>query len=163
MLTRRAVKHTGTRMTPFSRRHIMALLCASAAAPALAFQEPVFLDGMGVAIAGYDPVAYFQNEEARRGSIDHQLVTDDGIWWFTNAEHMAIFAADPARYIPAFGGYDAEGIAKGFKRRSDPTVWVMIDNRIYLHYSITDQNRWADDIRGNIRLGEENWENLRDM
>ena len=66
-------------------------------------------------------------------------------------------------YTPEFGGYDAEGMARGFKRRSDPTVWVLIDGKVYLHYTIEDQNRWAEDIRGNIRLGEKNWETLKDL
>lgn len=150
-------------MTLLTRRHTLAMIGASAAAPAFAFQEPVFLNGMGIALAGYDPVAYHANEEARRGTVEVKLETEDAVWWFAETAHRDMFRADPERYTPAFGGYDAYGIAKGFKRRSDPTVWVMIDNRIYLHYSIPDQNAWADDIRGNIRLGQENWETLRDQ
>ncbi|WP_112322256.1 YHS domain-containing (seleno)protein [Oceanibium sediminis] len=150
-------------MTLPTRRHALALIGLLAAAPALGFQEPVFLNGMGIAIAGYDPVTYHENQEARRGSIENELETDDGLWWFVSEEHRALFEANPEKYTPAFGGYDAQGIAKGFKRRSDPTVWVMIDDRIYLHYSIPDQNLWAKDIRGNIALGNENWEHLRDQ
>ena len=148
-------------MTHHTRRAALGILAAGAASPLVA--EPVFLDSMGVAIRGYDPVAYFQMEEAMRGSMDHELETDTGIWWFTSAEHRDLFRREPERFSPEFGGYCAEGLARGFKRHSDPTLWVMIDGRVYLHYSIPDQNRWAADIRGNIRLARENWATLRDL
>ena len=95
--------------------------------------------------------------------MDHELETDDAIWRFSSAEHLKMFRKSPAKYTPQFGGYCAEAMARGYKRRSDPTLWVMVDRKIYLHYSIPDQNRWADDIRGNIRLAQDNWKRIRDL
>ena len=148
-------------MTPITRRHMLALTAAGMAGPALS--EPVFLNGMGVAIGGYDPVAYFEIEEAVKGSMDNELETKDALWHFSRPEYKTMFEAAPASYMPQFGGYCAEAMARGFKRRSDPTIWVLIDRKIYLHYSILDQNRWAEDIRGNIRMAEKNWKDLRDI
>lgn len=148
----------------------MTLVGAALSAPWLARRtaadsigEPLFLDSMGVVIKGYDPVAYRENQEARKGRLDLAWETEAGIWWFAEPAHRETFIANPTRHLPEFGGYDAEGMARGFKRRSDPTVWVLIDGKVYLHYTIEDQNRWAEDIRGNIRLGERNWQNLKDF
>jgi len=147
-------------MTPIPRRSALGLISAAAlATPALS--ETLYLNGMGYAIGGYDPVAYFDVEEAIKGSLDHELITDEGTWLFSRIEYLEMFQADPERYMPQFGGFDAEGMARGFKRRSDPTLWVLLDGKVYLHYSIIDQNRWAEDIRGNIRAAEKNWEELR--
>lgn len=147
-------------MTLLTRRTALGGLAAiTFAQPAMA--ETLFMNGMGHAIAGYDPVAYFEVEEAIKGSLDHELETDEGIWLFSRVEYLELFEKSPGRYTPQFGGFDAEGMARGFKRRSDPTLWVLIDGKVYLHYSIIDQNRWAEDIRGNIRAAEKNWEKLR--
>lgn len=152
-------------MTRLTRRGALALLTAGVAAgPARAkYGEPVYLDGRGHAIRGYDPVAFFTFEEATLGSLDHALETPEGTWLFARADHLSKFRAAPQKYLPQFGGYCAQGVASGFKRISDPTLWVLIDGKIYLHYSIPEQNRWAGDIRGNIALGEEKWPALRDL
>lgn len=157
-------------MTQPSRRAALALLGAGIGAPLMPraaaadpVGEPLFLDSLGVVIKGYDPVAYWENEEAIKGKVELAWETEDGTWWFAEEDNRAKFIADPDRYTPEFGGYDAEGMTRGFKRRSDPTLWVLIDGKVYLHYTIEDQNRWAKDIRGNIRLGEKNWEKLKDL
>lgn len=151
-------------MTRYTRRGALGLMAAGAATPALAkYGEPVYLDGRGHAIRGYDPVAYFTFEEAVRGSLEHALETEDGVWLFSRPDHLSKFRAAPQKYMPQFGGYCAQGIASGYKRMSDPTLWVLIDGKIYLHYSIPEQNRWALDIRGNIARAEEAWPGLRDL
>lgn len=148
----------GAHMPRLTRRAALGVLAAALAPAARA--EPLFLNSLGHVIDGYDPVAYFELEEAVKGTLDHAFETDEGSWLFSRIEYLELFEANPERYIPQFGGFDAEGMARGFKRRSDPTLWVMIDDKIYLHYSIPDQNRWAEDIRGNIRQAEENWKEL---
>ena len=116
-------------MTPITRRASLALMASAAAFPARA--ERLFLDGMGVAIRGYDPVAYFEFQEAVRGNLDNALETKEGIWYFSRPDFREKFEDNPDRYMPQFGGWDAEGMARGFKRRSDPTLWILIDNKIY--------------------------------
>lgn len=146
-------------MTLYTRRASLGLIAAGTITPA--FAEPLMLDSSGAVIQGYDPVAYFEIQEATKGSWEIELETDIGIWRFSRTEYRDLFKANPERYTPQFGGYDALGIARGFKRRSDATVWVMVDEKLYLHYTIPGQNEWADDIRGNIRLAEDNWKELQ--
>lgn len=148
-------------MTLYTRRAVTGLIAAGAAAPA--FAEPLFLDSMGAVIRGYDPVAYFEYQEATKGSWDIELKTDDGIWRFEREAHRKMFTDNPKRFTPQFGGYDALGVARGFKRQSDPTIWVMVDEKVYLHASIPGQNDWAKDVRGHIQTAEENWISLREQ
>ncbi len=148
-------------MTLITRRNSLALLGAGLATPLMS--EPLSLDGLGNVIKGYDPVAYFRDEAAVKGSYEHELITDEGNWWFSSAENLSRFEDNPERYMPKYGGYCAEGIARGFKRRSDPTVWVLVRDKLYLHYSIEVQNRWADDVRGHINLADGNWPKLKDQ
>lgn len=147
-------------MTLMTRRHSLALLGAGMATPLMS--ETLSLDGLGVAIKGYDPVAFFREEAAVKGSFENELITDEGNWWFASEENMSRFRAEPARYMPQYGGFCAQGIARGFKRLSDPTVWVMVRDKLYLHYSIEEQNRWAEDVRGSIVMADKNWKTLRD-
>lgn len=154
-------------MTRLTRRGALALAAGLALPlvprPALAFLEPVALDSLGVAIRGYDPVAYLRQEDAIRGRIENELETEDALWWFATAENRDLFSKTPEPYMPAFGGYCAWGLSRGYKRPADPTLWVRVEDRIYMHYTVADQNRWAEDIRGNIALGREHWKTLRDL
>lgn len=146
---------------PISRRSGLALLACAAAFPARA--ERRYLDGQGRALRGYDPVAYFTEEAAIPGKPEHALEWDGAIWHFEFAETRAKFRSNPSAYLPQYGGFCAEGVARGFKRISDPTVWVIAGGKLYVHYSIEAQNRWAADIRGHIRQADENWPGLRDL
>ncbi len=146
----------------YSRRFALGLL----AAPFLvrtARSEPVFVDGQGIALRGYDPVSFLGQLKAQKGSFDHELTHDGTIWRFANAENLKKFEADPDTHIPAFGGYDAWGIARGYKRGTDPELWVEGGGRIFLFYSVGHQNLWAGDIAGNIALGDKNWPGLKDF
>lgn len=137
------------------------MLGATVALPLSA--EPFYLDGQGLAIRGYDPVNYFTENLAIKGSIEHEFENELGLWRFETAANLDRFRKSPDLYMPEYGGFCAEGMARGFKRATDPTVWVMAKNKLYLHYSIASQNLWADDVRGNIRLADENWPKIKDF
>ncbi|MEO0388841.1 MAG: YHS domain-containing (seleno)protein, partial [Pseudomonadota bacterium] len=137
-------------MARLTRRQSLALLACLPANRAAA--GPYYIDGEGLALRGYDPVAYFQQETAQKGARDNRVRWDGALWQFETDENAALFQASPGVYLPEYGGYCAEGIARGFTRISDPTVWVMVNGKLYLHYTIEAQNRWASDIRGHIRL-----------
>ncbi len=84
----------------------------------------------GVAIKGYDPVAYFKDGKPRRGSKDHTFNYKGVVWRFASAENKAAFVADPAKYEPAYGGYCAYGVAKGAMVKIEPTAWAIRDGKL---------------------------------
>ena len=70
----------------------------------LAFEE-VNTTFFGVAIKGYDAVAYHTEGRAVKGKSKYSHKWNDAKWYFTSAENKDLFAADPERYAPQYGGY----------------------------------------------------------
>lgn len=127
--------------------------------PALA-TDPVFnVDGK--AIRGYDPVAYFTQEEAVAGSSDHTFDYQGATWQFSSAENRELFAANPEKYAPAYGGYCAWAVANNYTASIDPDAWSIRDGKLYLNYSKVVRARWALDKSGNIAAADRNWPGLR--
>ena len=93
----------------------------------------VAVDGIsGVAISGYDPVAYFVTGRAVFGSTTFEAVWNGAAWRFANEGNRAAFLADPTVYAPRFGGYDADSIAGGVATPGDPKIFAIADGRLFL-------------------------------
>ena len=95
----------------------------------------------GLAISGFDPVAYFIETKAELGRPEYELTADGVIWRFRNEGNRAAFEAHPEVYRPAFGGYDPVAIGRERAVPGHPLIWRMVDGRLYLFYS--EQNRAA--------------------
>ncbi|MGH0031372.1 MAG: YHS domain-containing (seleno)protein, partial [Myxococcota bacterium] len=108
--------------------HAAALVALLAAAlPALGVQHST------PALQGYDVVSYFQGEKPLPGNGNH-VATHDGVTYlFVNEANRSAFQADPERFVPAYGGYCAYGVAVGKKFVGDPNVWEIVDDRLYLN------------------------------
>jgi hypothetical protein len=102
----------------------------------------------GLAIAGYDPVAYFTMDRAVKGSEEFTYEFLRAKWRFATAEHRDMFAKDPLQYIPQYGGYCANAEAEeqeGGKAMINPRVWRMVDGKLYLFYSERERIGWYHD------------------
>lgn len=119
--------------------------------------EPVNHDRAGLAIEGYDPVAYFTDHEPVAGDARFEHSWQGATWRFASAEHRDLFAADPARYAPQYGGYCAYAVAKGKTASIDPDAWTVLDGKLYLNYSKSIQATWEKDAAGYIAKADENW------
>ena len=87
---------------------LLATFSVLAAAPRVLAENhkiPINTDDVGVAIKGYDTVAYFTEGRAVRGSAEFETLWQDARWHFANAEHRDMFKADPERYAPQYGGF----------------------------------------------------------
>ena len=89
----------------------------------------------GLAISGFDPVAYFTDAQAKIGRPDLELSQDGAIWRFSNEGNRAAFAAHPEVYTPRFGGYDPVAVAHDNSVPGHPLFWTVTDGRLYLFYS----------------------------
>jgi YHS domain-containing protein len=107
--------------------------CLLALASTLAHAQAT--DAPRLALKGYDVVAYFAGSKAQPGSADFRTDFDGMRYQFSSAQNRAAFSADPDRYLPQFGGYCAMGISKGKKFESDPTLWKVIDGKLYVFSS----------------------------
>ena len=119
------------------------------------------LKGPGIAVHGYDPVAYFTLGRPVQGTAEHSLVHEGATYRFSSAETMQAFKADPARYQPAFGGYCAYGVSVGAKFDGDPRYWRIVDGKLYLNLNRQIQKTWLEDVPGNIGKAETNWTKIK--
>jgi YHS domain-containing protein len=115
----------------------------------------------GSAIEGYDPVAYFKEGRPVEGDSDYSYEWMGATWYFASAEHRDLFAADPERYAPQYGGYCAWAVSQGYTAKIDPQAWAVVDDRLYLNYSQDVQKRWQEDVPGNIAKADANWPGIR--
>ena len=146
-----------------SRRAMVAGAVAIALSAGLgaAVQAGLVNAASGVAIEGYDPVAYFTAGKPVKGSPKFSAAHDGATWRFSSAENRDAFSADPARYAPQFGGYCAWAVSQGYTAKIDPAAWKVVNDKLYLNYSKSVQQRWFKDIPGNIASADANWPGLR--
>jgi hypothetical protein len=121
--------------------------------------DEVFATADG-AIRGYDPVAYHTQGKPVRGAATITHRWNGATWRFATAANRALFAADPARYAPRYGGYCAYGTAQGYKVSTDPAAFAIVDGRLYLNYSKPVQATWNQDRPGYIVQADGNWKGL---
>lgn len=149
-----------------TRRHLLALALTSLVVftpLAAKASGPVNINAQGVAVQGYDPVAYFVLGKPVKGSPDLTASWNGATYWFANAAHLQAFQADPARYEPQYGGYCAFGVAQGAKPEIDPNAFAVVDGKLYLNLSRGIQRRWQADIAGYIQKANQNWPTLKDQ
>jgi YHS domain-containing protein len=113
-------------------------------------------------VGGYDPVAYFSQSEAVRGSGRYTAEYQGVTYLFSSEANKNAFEKDPTRYLPAFGGYCAYGVAKGKKFWADPTVWEVVNGRLYLNLDRSVQQKWDEDKPGYITQAVSNWGSIKD-
>lgn len=114
----------------------------------------------GVAIRGYDPVAYFRDGGPRLGKPEFSVRHGGAIWRFASAEHKALFEADPERYLPAYGGFCAYGTSRGYLVKIEPEAWSIVDGRLYLNYDLGVRKTWARRTKTYIARADGNWPRL---
>lgn len=102
----------------------------------------VSIDRAGLAIGGYDVVAYFTENRARAGTTEHFVVHQGSLWFFANAQNAAAFRAEPARYLPQFGGFCAGCLYSGHKVNGDPQHFAVIEGTLTLHSSAGLAQAW---------------------
>lgn len=120
----------------------------------------VFYQQRGVAIKGTDTVAYFTEGKAVKGDKKYSYQWGNTTWWFKNEQNRDLFAQNPEKYAPQFGGFCAWAISQNYTAPIDPQAWTIVNNKLYLNYNKSVQKTWSQDIEGNIAKGNRNWPNL---
>lgn len=125
-------------------------------ASALAYGGEYFEPG-GIAIRGYDVVAYFADNKAVPGSEKFTAVHKGSTFRFASAAHRDAFAANPEKFAPQYGGFCAYAAALGSKAPIDPTVFTVVNNKLYLNFNKPTEELWRKDIAGYIARADKNW------
>jgi hypothetical protein len=120
--------------------------------------ERIVLDRRtGLAIHGFDPVAYFTNAAAVLGRADLELNYGGAVWRFRNAGNRAAFAGHPDIYMPQFGGYDPIVLAHAAATPGHPQLWAIAENRLYLFHTREAREAFAADPRGAMQAAQAEW------
>ena len=123
--------------------------------------QAVNRDRQGVAIDGYDPVAYFVDGKPVRGLTEYEQTWNGARYRFASAANRDRFANSPESFAPQYGGFCAYAVSRGYTADIDPAAWSIVDGKLYLNYSIRVQRTWEGDAAGNIRKADANWPTLR--
>ena len=137
------------------------LLTLGLALPAFAQTKTLFnLDKTGVAIQGYDPVAFFTDKKPVKGKPEFSTRHNGALYYFTSKEHRELFNGDPAKYEPVFGGYCAYGVSRAKLVEIDVNAFQIVNGRLLLQYSKGVRDDFNKDTKGNIAKAEANWPGL---
>ena len=113
------------------------------------------------AIQGYDTVSYFQGDGTPVKGVDEfQAEWHGATWYFSSADNLAAFTADPERYAPQYGGYCAWAVAQGDLYKGDPQYWSIHEGNLYLNFDMSVQDKWVKDKDGFIQTANGNWPNI---
>ena len=89
----------------------------------------------GLALSGFDPVAYFTDAKPLMGRGDLEMSFAGATWRFRNEGNRAAFAENPEVYLPMFGGYDPVAVTRGTATPGHPQIWLIAGERLYLFYN----------------------------
>jgi len=122
--------------------------------------DPVNHDRGGIAIQGYDPVAYFTDSKPVKGDAKFSYTWRGTVWQFASAQHRDLFAETPEKYAPQYGGFCAYAVSENHTADIDPEAWRIIEGKLYLNYSKSVQQMWLKEPEARIRRADQNWPNL---
>jgi YHS domain-containing protein len=110
-----------------------------------------------VMLKGHDVVAYFTQNKHALGSPQYKSVYEGVTFRFASAEHKALFDKEPAKYLPQYGGYCANGIVYGIPWGGDADAWRIENGKLYIFGGKGSQQGFELDVKGNIALADKYW------
>ncbi len=136
-----------------------------------AFAGQQYVDKTGFAVSGYDVVSYWDQKQTPVGKKQSKAVPgkasitaeyNGAKWAFSSEANRDKFKANPAKFVPAFDGHCAYGVAVGGKVPGNPNLWRIVDNKLYLNLSKPIQTRWEGDLSNFITTAKTNWVKIKD-
>ena len=143
------------------KKLLLSLIVAGLALPVFAQTKSLLnLDKSGVAIQGYDPVAFFTDKKPVKGDQKFLLKHDGAIYFFASKEHKDAFKAEPTKYEPVFGGYCAYGVSRNKLVEIDVDAFQIVDGKLLLQYSKGVRADFNADTKANLAKADANWPKL---
>jgi hypothetical protein len=116
----------------------------------------------GLAIEGFDPVAYFTDARPEIGVVDFEASEAGAVWRFRNEGDRASFVAHPDIYGPQFGGYDPTDVARGVTVAGNPLFWLISGERLFLFGRAETRDAFAADPQRLLREARQRWPALEE-
>ena len=131
-----------------------------------AFADPSQHQNLGknhLALQGFDPISYFESGSAKEGNTSFTAEYQSAIYRFESEAHRQTFAANPAKFAPAYGGWCATAMADGKKVEIDPKSFKITNGRLFLFYKsifADARNKWLKDEPNQTTKADANWKKL---
>jgi hypothetical protein len=156
---RRERKQNRARRTGFG----VALAILAMTAPAFAsLTQRVVVDWYsGLAIGGFDPVAFFTDGKPELGSGNFELRYAGVVWRFTNSGNRSEFSLRPDVYMPQYGGYDPVGVSRGVAVPGNPQLWAIVGERLFLFYDVAQRAKFLSNPARYLAVSERRWPKVR--
>ena len=138
---------------------VLGLLVGNAGSALAASDSPVPAVNAeeGIGLKGYDPVAYFTNGVPTKGLEQYSFAWKGVTYRFESAENLDRFKADPAKYLPQYGGYCAYAMSLDRIADIDPSRWAIVNGKLYLNNGFVAEKLWSFNKSGNIVSADRNW------
>ena len=118
------------------------------------------VDAAQVILKGYDSVSYFKGQPVE-GDKRFAAAYAGATYYFSNADNLQAFQANPGKFAPQFGGFCAMGAALGKKLDVDPSQYKVVDGKLYLNVNADVFMKWSEDVSGNIAKADANWPSIQ--
>lgn len=134
-----------------------------------AFAGEQYVDKTGFAVSGYDVVSFFNLPQSKVGEPQEAPLAGSSAitaefngasFAFATAANRERFLADPMAFAPQYDGHCAYGVTKGGKVPGNPTLWRIVDGKLYLNITENVVGFWEEDIPGNLVKSEQIWVGL---
>ncbi|MEO9469340.1 YHS domain-containing (seleno)protein [Parasphingorhabdus sp.] len=133
--------------------------------PTAAIAGPTFVgvEGQNIAVSGYDVTSYFTGSGVPvKGTKAHRIKYKGVDYHFSNAANAAKFKKNPAAFAPQYGGHCAWALSRGSLAPGDPTIYKVVDGKLYLNFNKNVQTTWLGDIAGFISKADIKWPDFPD-
>jgi YHS domain-containing protein len=142
---------------------LMALFTTGAYAGVAGSTAETNTDSHGLALHGYDPVAYFVTGKPTPGNGKISASYGNIHYFFVNEADRKLFVTNPEKYLPQYGGFCAVGTAYGHKVDTDPATGVVVNGKLYLNYNAKASAIFKKDPTGIIDSANSNWPKVKDQ
>ncbi len=142
---------------------LLALVFALLVSPLAALAQDKVLvnqNRQGIAVKGYDPVAFFTKNKPVKGNSAYSSQYQGATYYFASAEHKATFDQEPAKFAPQFGGFCAWAVSQGYTAPISVDAFRIVDGRLLLQYNKRIRSQFERDTQGNLARADTNWPTL---
>lgn len=139
---------------------IVSMLLLVMVTAAVAEKRLINVDRNGLALKGYDPVAYFTENRPVKGDAKFQSTFNGATYYFASAANKKTFEADPNKYEPQFGGFCAYAASQGHTAKIEPDAFEVLNGRLLLQYDRSVRDLFNKDQQGNLAKADRNWPSI---
>lgn len=115
----------------------------------------------GIALQGFDPVAYFESSKPVEGTKEFSVTHNGVVYQFSSEKNKTLFLSNPIQYEPQYGGYCAYGMSNGYKAPIEPEAFTIVDGKLYLNYNLKVKEMWLKEQSARIEKANKNWEEVK--